>query len=58
MVADKITLISLYIIIIRCKQKSRSTEEEICNKIAELSFINSEIIVPNLKKSIFATKKF
>lgn len=36
MVADKITLMSLYIN--RCKLNSRSTEEEICKKIALIKF--------------------
>ena len=36
MVAEKITLMSLYII--RCKLKSRSAEDEICKKIAPIKF--------------------
>lgn len=36
MIADKITLMSLYIN--RYNTKSRSTEEEICKKIAPIKF--------------------
>lgn len=36
----------------------KAPKRKFAKKQPQLSFINSEIIVPNLKKAIFATKKF